>query len=111
MISGIMSVSQSHEQIIVGWPGDILTPGAAANASTTNTSADKILTTNVSSEERAELEVLLKDFQPKESDPDDEKFQKGTYVPVWLDDKIAHGHYDGYCKQSMFSISLNIVNA
>ncbi|RXW23930.1 hypothetical protein EST38_g1929 [Candolleomyces aberdarensis] len=102
MISGIMSLSQSHEQIIVGWTGDILAPGASANASTTNTSADKILTTTVSQEERAALEVALKDFQPKESDPDDEKFQKGTYIPVWLDDKVAHGHYDGYCKQTLW---------
>ena len=28
---------------------------------------------------------------------------KGTLlVPVWLDDKVAHGHYDGYCKTSEF---------
>ncbi|KAJ7765232.1 hypothetical protein B0H16DRAFT_1883249 [Mycena metata] len=36
--------------------------------------------------------------QPAESDPDDDC--KTVYVPVWLEDAVAHGHYDGYCKQS-----------
>ena len=27
--------------------------------------------------------------------------KKTKYVPVCLNDKVAHGHYDGYCKQSM----------
>ncbi|KAG6808923.1 hypothetical protein H0H92_002351, partial [Tricholoma furcatifolium] len=37
-----------------------------------------------------------------ESDPDDDR--KITYVPVWLDDKVAHGHYDGYCKQTLWPL-------
>lgn len=100
MISGIMSLSATHEQCIVGWTGDILAPGASANASTTNTSAHKIPSTSLSAEEKAVLEEELKDVQVKENDGEEEPFRKATYIPVWLDDKVAHGHYDGYCKQS-----------
>ncbi|KAF6764435.1 trehalose-6-phosphate phosphatase [Ephemerocybe angulata] len=102
MISGIMSLGATHEQCIVGWTGDILVPGAGANASTTNTSVDKVPSASVGAEERKALEEELKGFQPKDSDIDDELHRKTAYVPVWLDDKIAHGHYDGYCKQTLW---------
>jgi trehalose 6-phosphate synthase/phosphatase len=46
----------------------------------------------------------LKDYHPKESDPDDERDRKTKYIPVWLDDKVAHGHYDGYCKQTLWPL-------
>jgi len=101
MISGIQSLSATHEQVIVGWTGDILTPGASANASTTNTTADKIPSKNVSQEERQAFEESLKGFNPD----DDKEATKTSYVPVWLDDKVAHGHYDGYCKQSVSWLS------
>lgn len=88
MISGIRSLSATHEQVIVGWTGDIASsiPNENIPAST------------IPEAERATLAEALSTYQPKESDPDDDK--KTVYVPVWLDDKVAHGHYDGYCKQS-----------
>lgn len=85
MISGIRSLSHTHEQLIVGWTGDIMS------------SADKIPADTVSAEERAAFEDALSDYVP-DSDEDEKRDMK--YVPVWLDDKVAHGHYDGYCKQS-----------
>jgi trehalose 6-phosphate synthase/phosphatase len=88
MISGIRSLTSTHEQLIIGWTGDIVSP----------TPGEHITPDSVSMEDRAKLEEALSTYQPKESDPDDER--KTTYVPVWLDDKVAHGHYDGYCKQS-----------
>lgn len=88
MISGIRSLSATHEQVIIGWTGDISSP----------TPGEKIASNTVSAEDKAALEIALNVHQPKESDPDDDK--KTTYVPVWLDDKVAHGHYDGYSKQS-----------
>ncbi|KAF7316467.1 Trehalose-6-phosphate phosphatase [Mycena indigotica] len=92
MISGIRSLSATHEQLIIGWTGDILStvPG------------EKVAVDKVDSEDRAALEEALKTYQPKESDPDDDR--KTTYVPVWLDDKVAHGHYDGYCKQTLWPL-------
>ena len=91
MISGIRSMSHSHEQIIIGWTGDIL-----------SSPTDKIPIDTVTEKEREEFEAALKAYHPKESDPDDERDRKTKYVPVWLEDKVAHGHYDGYCKQSAF---------
>jgi len=85
MISGIQSLSQTHEQLVIGWTGDIMT------------STDKVPADTVSEDERAAFEGALNDYLP---DSEDERDRKTKYVPVWLDDKVAHGHYDGYCKQS-----------
>lgn len=101
MISGIMSLSATHEQIIVGWTGDIMNPSAAANTSAGNPSTDRIPSASLSPQDKDLLEAEIKHFQPKDGDPDlDKSVGKTTYIPVWLDDKVAHGHYDGYCKQS-----------
>lgn len=89
MISGIRSLSSTHEQLIIGWTGDIASP----------TPGEKIASDTVSPADKESLDRALAVYQPKESDPDDDK--KTSYVPVWLDDKVAHGHYDGYCKQSV----------
>lgn len=96
MISGIRSLSTTHEQVIVGWTGDISCAGPT----------EKVSANVISAEDRIAFEEALKDYTPKESDPDDDK--KTTYIPVWLDDKVAHGHYDGYCKQSEYS-ALNVL--
>jgi hypothetical protein len=88
MISGIRSLSSTHEQLIIGWTGDIISP----------TPGEHIPPDTISQQDRERLDDALATYQPKESDPDDER--QTTYVPVWLDDRVAHGHYDGYCKQS-----------
>lgn len=88
MISGIRSLSASHEQLIIGWSGDI----------ETGTPGERVPANSISQEDKVALEEALKTYTPKEADPDDDK--KTTYVPVWLNDKVAHGHYDGYCKAS-----------
>lgn len=92
MISGIRSLSHTHEQLIVGWTGDIQS----------HIGTDKVPVDTVSQQERDGFELALKEYHPKESDPDDERDRKTKYVPVWLEDRVAHGHYDGYCKQSMW---------
>ncbi|KAG6815599.1 hypothetical protein H0H87_000265 [Tephrocybe sp. NHM501043] len=92
MISGIQSLSSTHEQLIIGWTGDILTP----------THNEQVKSDDVDPKDRAALDDALAAYQPKESDPDDDR--KITYVPVWLDDKVAHGHYDGYCKQTLWPL-------
>lgn len=92
MISGIRSLSTAHEQLIVGWTGDIGCSGPA----------EKVSANEIAVEDRIAFEEALKTYTPKESDPDDD--QKTTYVPVWLDDKVAHGHYDGYCKQTLWPL-------
>ncbi|EGO29858.1 glycosyltransferase family 20 protein [Serpula lacrymans var. lacrymans S7.9] len=88
MISGIRSLSFTYQQLIIGWTGDILS----------STPASSLPASSVSSQDRAALEDALATYTPREADPDDDR--KTTYVPVWLDQAVAHGHYDGYCKQS-----------
>ncbi|KAG6902178.1 hypothetical protein C0995_003274 [Termitomyces sp. Mi166 len=90
--SGIQSLAATHEQLIIGWTGDILSP----------TPSEHIASETVDSKDRAALDEALLAYQPKESDPDDDR--KITYVPVWLDDKVGHGHYDGYCKQTLWPL-------
>lgn len=93
MISGIRSLAATHEQVIIGWTGDIV------NASSPETT---IPANTVSKEDRLALEESLQKYQPSEADPDDDK--KTTHIPVWLDDEDAHGHYEGYCKQTLWPL-------
>lgn len=95
MVSGIASLCTTHEQVFVGWTGDVYAGPVRANQE----EHSKLASGDVGPEERKQLEVILGDLEldkVKES----ENRHKLSYVPVWLDDKIAHGHYDGYCKQS-----------
>jgi trehalose 6-phosphate synthase/phosphatase len=95
MVSGIRSLSATHEQLIVGWIGDI-----------NSTHGERIPEEDIGLSDKVALDEALQQFQPKESDPDDDK--KTTYIPVWMNDKVAHGHYDGYCKQStLLFVSFN----
>jgi trehalose 6-phosphate synthase/phosphatase len=89
MISGIRSLSQTHEQLIVGWTGDIM-----------SLTDDNVPVDSISADDRASFQDALNGYVPDSDDDDQDKGAK--YVPVWLDDKVAHGHYDRYCKQSMF---------
>lgn len=102
MISGIRSLSSSHEQIVMGWTGDILAPTpSSASVSATNVvtaGADKVPADALSQADKAAFQDALDAYNV---DPEDDRGEKrAKYVPVWLDDKVAHGHYDGYCKQS-----------
>ncbi|KAL0959782.1 hypothetical protein HGRIS_011471 [Hohenbuehelia grisea] len=107
MISGIRSLSATHDQLIVGWTGDIQSP----------TQGERVTAATVGPKEREALDDALKGYITKESDgdldvDDDDadaearglKRRKTAYVPVWLDDKVAHGHYDGYCKQTLWPL-------
>ncbi|KAJ6470501.1 trehalose 6-phosphate phosphatase [Mycena sanguinolenta] len=110
--SGIRSLAATHEQLIIGWTGDIMsaTPLASASPSADSSSSGlgagsqaqmRVPTSVVSEVHREALGEALASYQPKEHDPDDDKTE---YVPVWLDDAVAHGHYDGYCKQTLWPL-------
>ncbi|KAJ6470395.1 trehalose-phosphatase-domain-containing protein [Mycena sanguinolenta] len=82
-------------------------PSASADSSTAGLGAGsqaqmRVPTSAVSEVHREALGEALTSDQPKEHDPDDDK--KTEYVPVWLDDAVAHGHYDGYCKQTLWPL-------
>ena len=99
MVSGIDSLAATHEQVFVGWTGDIdSTSSASEEASGSSEPATpKISAASLADEDKKELEGILSEYRSPNELKDGKKIQ---YVPVWLDDKDAHGHYDGYCKQS-----------
>ena len=111
MVSGIASLSTTHEQIVIGWTGDITSaptplPPAAYGAPSTSTAAEssfaapsKVPVKDIGEEDRHALQGLLAKYRSRE-DVEVEGGKPISYVPVWLDDKEAHGHYEGYCKQS-----------
>ncbi|KAI0035788.1 trehalose 6-phosphate phosphatase [Vararia minispora EC-137] len=95
MISGIRSLSASHEQLIIGWTGDILRPHATSSGERA-----KVPTNSLAEEDRASLADAIAEYDCDEL----EDKGKTKYVPVWLDDKVAHGHYDGYCKETLWPL-------
>ena len=99
MISGIRALSGTHEQLVIGWTGDI----------ETSVPGEKVPTSTISDADKFALEEALATYTPREADPDDDK--KTTYIPVWQDDKVAHGHYDGYCKASESSALIQFASS
>ncbi|KAL5522620.1 hypothetical protein ACEPAG_8637 [Sanghuangporus baumii] len=90
MISGIESLSNVHEQIIVGWTGDIERGSASTGEKV------KIPLSSVSDEDRATLTAAIESHKSEDG--------PSKYVPIWLDDLVAHGHYDGYCKTTLWPL-------
>lgn len=140
MVSGIRSISATHEQVIVGWTGDLYAPAPAPATPTSPpaivpSGADKdagqpgpdysAQTTGVlpppailpaESVGEADRAALAEQVYKYEDDAglgaegsaydvgeNEEKVEGAKpirLVPVWLDDQVAHGHYEGYCKTS-----------
>ena len=96
MISGIRSLVATHEQIILAWTGDIESTSASGS-----TLRRAVPTSSLSEEDKKDIESEVKNYQSILDDGTQGR-KKMSYVPVFLDDKIAHGHYEGYCKTSTF---------
>ncbi|CAE6417266.1 unnamed protein product [Rhizoctonia solani] len=90
MTSGIRSLSTTHEQLIIGWTGEF------RNFATD----EKIATSSVTDDDRALLEAEIESYKPADA----ESSEKITYKPVWLDDAISAGHYEGYCKTTLWPL-------
>ncbi|KAJ3742715.1 trehalose-6-phosphate phosphatase [Lentinula detonsa] len=95
MISGIRSLSATHEQIIVGWTGDI-----------ESTEGEKKEVGELTEEHKSELnEILFKgDKEDDVHEAHDEDHHHTGYVAVWMSSPVAHGYYDGYCKQILWPL-------
>ncbi|KAJ3900136.1 trehalose-6-phosphate phosphatase [Lentinula edodes] len=95
MISGIRSLSATHEQIIVGWTGDI-----------EGSEDEKKEVGQVTEDDRTQLNELLS--KGGEEDDVHEAHDKGHhhtgYAAVWMSSPVAHGYYDGYCKQILWPL-------
>ncbi|KAG2028213.1 hypothetical protein BDR03DRAFT_1030914 [Suillus americanus] len=112
MTSGIRSLSVTHEQVILGWTGDVLSPAAPPDGNSSpdgdvNPSTgervpsvrDRIPSSRISQEDKDALDLELAHYTDKNGlEPESSK--PISYLPLWMEDNVAHGHYDGYCKQS-----------
>ncbi|KAH7928571.1 trehalose 6-phosphate phosphatase [Leucogyrophana mollusca] len=94
MISGIRSLSSTHDQLIIGWTGDI------------QSGADEERVIPSKSVDQADKDALGSELAAYDhgGEGDAEEERKITYVPVWMDDDVAHGHYDGYCKTTLWPL-------
>lgn len=121
MVSGIRSLSASHEQIVVAWSGEVLLQPAEVPTTSTPTARrddqPKLLLEDTvelharveepslmvyngefDSAEQQEIESELGHFSDLEAKA--EPNGKLTYVPVFLPPDVSKGHYEGYCKTS-----------
>ena len=87
LISGINSLSATHPQVVVGWTGDI----------EVGTEHHTIPTDSLSDAHKEALEQAFSEYRSNEQE---ECSNPVVYKPVWLKDKTAHEHYEGYCKHS-----------
>ncbi|KAF8343102.1 trehalose-6-phosphate phosphatase [Cantharellus anzutake] len=111
MNSGIQSLCATHEQVIVGWTGDLKKgPGSDVELSEENTSSATITTTSIATgalteTDKAALEEKIASYQdPIEPSSSSASSKPLSYAPVWLNDATAHGHYDGYCKTTLWPL-------
>lgn len=96
MISGIRSLSATHEQIILAWTGDIESGPVAS------THRNPVPFTTLGEDDKRTLEAEIANY--KSVIDIGERRKKMNYVPVFLDDKVAHGHYEGYCKTTLWPL-------
>lgn len=103
MVSGIRSLCDTHEQVVLAWTGDIEVGNSPPGVATVH--RDSVRVSNLTQEDKASLEAAISNYiGPEDVNIDGAPKKKMTYVPVFLDDKIAHGHYEGYCKTSKWAL-------
>lgn len=128
MISGMRSLSSTHEQVVIAWTGDIMqqyenapspkvtqgpqagdapAAGASGNGNGNGAASEPVLAPGTPPQvylpelnqmERQDLEKQLQVFSAYEQEK--EGRGKLSYVPVFVGQEEAKGHYEGYCKTS-----------
>ncbi|EJD51124.1 trehalose 6-phosphate phosphatase [Auricularia subglabra TFB-10046 SS5] len=90
MFSGFRSLAQDYEQVLVGWTGDI----------EAGPQRERVPSASISKDDRAALDDLVTSYV----DPEHATVKPVSYVPIWLDDKVAHGHYEGFSKTTLWPL-------
>jgi len=132
MVSGIRSLSDTHEQLVVAWTGDVLlqqSPQSAPQTPKPTQQPKKLDQPKMLLEDTVELHPLAVDETPLlvyNGELDEEEKQeieselkrfsdlefqhegsgKLEYVPVFLPKDVSKGHYEGYCKTSELTVTL-----
>ncbi|KAG8968873.1 threalose-6-phosphate phosphatase [Tulasnella sp. 419] len=107
MHSGVRSLSSTYEQIIVAYTGDVHAhaPGSSSPSVVGGGgAAPGVETIPFNKLTDAEKEALVKETANYKDPSADPTLKSLTYVPVFLDDKVARGHYDGYCKNTLWPL-------
>ncbi|KAK8869827.1 trehalose-phosphatase [Kwoniella newhampshirensis] len=132
LVSGIKSLSETHDQILVAWTGEVLLqpdtntspqmghqstfPSIAANLlapfSNTNDANNvpppssegplMVFGGEFNNDEKKEVETELERFTEVETDV--EKGGRLKYVPVFLPPDVSKGHYEGFCKKTLWPL-------
>ncbi|CAD6886627.1 unnamed protein product [Tilletia laevis] len=127
--AGIRSLTEAHKQVFVGWPGDLPTcpppqdsdvpEQQHAEETTAGPSQHPDCRPSELDSDRAQIEDLLSELEAppvqKSAQQNEQDGQHPTstiddaargikYVPVWMDYNVAHGHYEGYCKQTLWPL-------
>ncbi len=126
MVSGIKSLSESHEQLVVAWTGEVLvqtqaTPSpprstatfgnllGATNGDATPTAGGltppgkdekplMVFGGEFTETEQQELGTELDRFTEVETEA--ESGGRLKYIPVFIPPDVSKGHYEGFCKKS-----------
>jgi trehalose 6-phosphate synthase/phosphatase len=120
MISGIRSLSDTHEQLVVAWTGDVLLqhPTTSSGQAPKKQDQPKMLLEDTielhpmvtddtpltvfngefEKEEELEIESELRRFSALQYA--NEGSGKLEYIPVFVPKDVSKGHYEGYCKTS-----------
>ncbi|WVQ98709.1 trehalose-phosphatase [Kwoniella sp. CBS 9459] len=137
LVSGIKSLSETHEQVLVAWTGEVLlqpdtnaspvpssqatfpsiaqnllapfsaepTPSPAAPSALTSSSETPLMVFGgeFNEQEQKEVEKELARFAEVET-----KIEHGEgrlkYVPVFLPPEVSKGHYEGFCKKTLWPL-------
>ncbi|ORY33808.1 hypothetical protein BCR39DRAFT_503877 [Naematelia encephala] len=136
MVSGMKSLSETHDQLVVAWTGEILlqsqqtptpplkpshlpsiasvvpaqseggngdfTPQAPALQPMNDNKPLMVYKGEFPDSEKGELENELKRFSEVETKV--EQGGKLTYVPVFLSPEVSKGHYEGFCKKTLWPL-------
>lgn len=106
MVSGIRSLAQTHEQIVVGWTGAIHPTVAASTGEDGH--SHELGEEDIPEADRKQLERDVKTFKADFEDGDEPtEIDEGKgikYVPVWLKSAVAKAHYEGYCKTTLWPL-------
>ncbi|KAK6902917.1 trehalose-phosphatase [Kwoniella mangroviensis CBS 8507] len=138
LVSGIKSLSDTHDQILVAWTGEVLlqpdtnaspqppsqatfpsiaqnllapfsahqeTPSPTSPSAPTpppNESPLMVFGGEFNDQEKKEVETELERFTEVE-----QKFEEGgrlKYLPVFLPPDVSKGHYEGFCKKTLWPL-------
>jgi trehalose-6-phosphate synthase len=98
MISGIRSLSATHDQLIIGWTGDIEgIEGVAQITEENRLKLDEVLATDSDTDD-------IHDGKDGHLNSANGSIHRTGYVPVWMSSTVAHSYYDGYCKQILWPL-------